>query len=339
MRNDAHASDMTRRSVLRAPALMAAAGLASSIAIPRRGWAATTSVKQAVEIGGPGGDPFGLDYPRTIGLRSGDTVDALLLNGSQYGGRGGGNPREYTPLGEDYWAEFEIHAGTYVDYVRFRSRDGIEVAGGGTGGSVRQTFRNVRVLRVGGWAHDQLDKLKVEFIENYQPSTVIRPNQLAVLDFESGGRTIKTFSSQSLLSAQAYERISEHSTEFTLNASAEGEYYAKFSVSTGLKTTSSTREDIRQSTQQALKSGETVTETLNKNEAKFLIGKVRVLRDASGNYWTYPVTAPNWVTIPTNEFGRLDGYYDFTSGLRLQTGFQHVTEFGFNKIALKRRRR
>jgi predicted lactoylglutathione lyase len=324
---------MKRRTFIASVPLAAAAGLTGLVARPRAAFAAI-SVRRTVEFGEGGGNEFAMENPVSIGMRTGEYVDALLLNGVQHGGNGGGNPNQFALSGDDYWSEFEVHAGRYVDFVRFKSNSGIEVSGGGGGGNNRVVYKGVRILRIGGRSGDDLDHIKIEFVENYHPSTVIVDGATGVFDFQYGGRTIETYTEQNLLSAQAYERITEKSTEFTFNTSAEGEYFAKFSVSTGLKTTSSTKEDVKNSLQEALKQGVKSTVTLKDEEGTFLIGDIRIMQDSDGHYWVIPIHAPQWTKLSQTDFKKnLDGLYDFTSGAVVQTGMKRRQKYGLNILS------
>jgi uncharacterized glyoxalase superfamily protein PhnB len=321
---------MKRRTFIASVPLAAAAGLASVVVRPRTAFA-ELSVKRTQEWGGQGGADFAMEYPISIGLRGGQYVDALVINDVQHGGMGGGNPSAVALSGDDYWSEFEVRSGQYVDFLRFKSFNGIEVSGGGDGGQIKASYKGVRILRIGGKGGDLLDHIAIEFIENYHPSQIIDANAQGVFDFQPGGREITSFSEQSLLTAQAFERITENTTEFTFNTSAEGEYYAKFSVSTGLKTTSSTKVDVKRSLEQALKSGQTVKDTLLPDQATFLIGDFSILKDSDGHFWSLPTHAPQWVKLSKDDFkSRLVGLYDFTSGVTTQTGLKRRQQYGLN---------
>lgn len=293
--------------------------------------ASIQSAKITREFGTGGGDPFPMEYPHSLGVRGQGYVDALILNEQRRGGTGGDNPQEYTLGSDDYWSEFEVHAGRYVDWVGFKAKSGRSVSGGGGGGDARFSAKGIRILRIGGAAGRYLDNIRIEYIENYQPSKVVTEGQ-AVLDFQPGGRTITTYTDTKTLTAQAYERITEHSTEFTFNTSAEGEYFSKFSASTGFKMTNSTREDVKSSSEQALNTGQKVQETLSPDEAAFLIGNINVMQDSDGHYWTYPTRAPNWVRLPSAKFRNLNNYFDFTSGVSTQTGFSHRKQYGLDVL-------
>ncbi len=121
----------------------------------------------------------------------------------------------------------------------------------------------------GGACGGYLDQIRIEYIENYTPSKTIDDDARAVLDLQPPGRKITTYEDKKLLTAQAYERMTEHSLEFSFNSSAEAEYYAKFSVSTELKTRDSTRESIKTSSEQALNTGTKTEDTLGPDETAF----------------------------------------------------------------------
>jgi hypothetical protein len=65
-----------------------------------------------VEYGGNnrGTTTFGMEYPESLGVRHGDTIDALLLNGTKYGGNGGADPVVVSLDDDDYWNSFKVNA-------------------------------------------------------------------------------------------------------------------------------------------------------------------------------------------------------------------------------------
>jgi hypothetical protein len=208
----------------------------------------------------------------------------------------------------------------------------LEVSGGGNGGESRVVVKGARILRIGGAGQGYLDRIKIEYIQNYQPSKNIDDDAQAVLDFQPGGRTITTYQDQKLATAQAYERITEQSIEFTFNTSAEGEFYGKFSASTGLKTANSTKTDIKTSSERALNTGQKIEETLGPDEAAFLIARIQIMQDSDGHYWVYPRLPPTWTKPPTSRFKNLVGYFDFTSGVTTQTGLGHKKQYGMDVL-------
>jgi hypothetical protein len=283
------------------------------------------------EFGGQGGSDFALEFPQSIGFRHGDLVDALSLNGNLHGGQGGDNPIIISLDTDDYWTTVEVHSGGSVDYLRFKSDRNVEISGGGGGGDTH-LITGVRLLRVGGRSGGSLDNIRLEYVENYKASTVIVDDAYAVLDFKPGGVKITSYREQTIQIAEAYSLITEHTSEFTMNASAEGEYYAKFSISTGLKTVDTSREEIKNSSDQAMKTSETIEDTLDSNQIGVLVGAIRIMQDSDQNYWVYPSKNPNWTKLGPSQINGLVGYYDFTSGLGAQTGLKHESQYGLQKL-------
>jgi hypothetical protein len=275
-----------------------------------------------------------LEYPNAIGIRHGALVDALLLNDTRHGGQGGENPQIFSLDEDDYWTEIEVHSGADVDYLKFKSKRGVEFSGGGGGGDPHR-ITGVRLLRVGGRSGAVLDNVKLEYVPNYEASTVMEAHAFAALDFQPGGIKITKYREETVQIAEAYSRITEQMIEFTMNTSAEGEYYAKFSASTGLKTVNTTKEEIKRSSESALKTSQTVEDTIAANEVGVLISAIKVMRDSSGNYWVYPTNNPNWTKLDYAKIGSLAGYYDFTSGLAAQTGLQHKIQYGLKMLTVQ----
>jgi hypothetical protein len=212
--------EITRRALItRTSVLVASVGATGLLSIiPQTSWAqAGSAVKKTLEFGGQGGDGFAMEYPTTIGFRTGAEVDAVNLNGARHGGGGGQPTPELTLDQDDYWSEFEVHSGGRVDYVRLRSKQGHEIGGGGGGGEKREAVKGIRLLRVGGRSGGGLDQIRLEYIENYQPSQKVDANATAVLDFSPGGEMITTYQDKSLATAEAYERITESMREFSIN--------------------------------------------------------------------------------------------------------------------------
>jgi hypothetical protein len=328
--------EMTRRSLItRTSFLVASLGALGPLSLISRASRAQTgrAVKKTLEFGGGGGDEFPMEYPTSIGFRTAAEVDAVDLNGVRHGGGGGGPTPVLTLDQDDYWSEFEVHSGGRVDYVRFRSKQGQEISGGGGGGEKREVVKGVRLLRVGGRSAGRLDQIRLEYIENYRPSQKVDANATAVLDFSPGGEMITTYQDKSLATAEAYERITESMREFSVNTSAEGEYYAKFSVSTGFKTTDSTKETMKSSVEQSLKTGRKSERTVGPNQVAILLSSVTVMKDSDGRPWMYPNASPNWVIIEVDQAkARLVNCYDLTSGMATQIGIRTQIKNGYRML-------
>jgi hypothetical protein len=285
-----------------------------------------------IEFGGrKPGSPFEMEYPASVGMRSGDQVDALILNGLRHGGTGGINPVIMTLDDDDYWGSFTVRSGDGIDRLELSSVKGIKLAGGGLGGG-RQAIDGVRILRMGGMSGDLLNNLYIEYVANYSPSIVVEPAAFAALDIRPGEVSVVTYREQSSQITEAYDQLTTHVQELSIDASAAGEYFAKFSVATGLKTTTTDTEEIKRSTEEALKTATTVTDTIAGNQVGVLICAIRVLRDNNGHHWVYPTAAANWTKLTAAQFPSLIGYYDFTSGLPAQLGLRNQNLNGLRVI-------
>ena len=287
---------LTRRAICaKLPTNVAiAAALGSAVLRPHSARAA--SFRKIYSFGGNGGAEFSSEYPSSIGIRTGQYIDALILNGMQHGGSGGSNPSTFQLSPEDYWTEFVLRSGTLVDYISLRSKNGAVLSGGGPSGG-QTSLSGLRILGVGGRSGSLLNAISFTVIENYQQSKTVDRDGLAVLDFTPGGKVITTYEDKSLQTTQAFERTTQSFMELTVNTSAEGEYYAKFSASTGLKTSETTTQTIKTSSEEALKTGKKVEDTIPADQAAFLIAAITVMKDSDGNPWMYPSAGANWVKL------------------------------------------
>jgi hypothetical protein len=285
------------------------------------------------------GDPFPLQFPNSIGLRGHDWIDALVLNGVTHGSPFKGDPTDQISLNpNDYWNRIEIHGyrtgeRPYVHFLRFGSTAGDQVVNG----PQRQMdydldASGIYLLRVGGRAHDALDSIVVEYIENYQPSKAIDLTANAVLDVRTGGLKITTYTDSTYQMQQAYERTVQQAVSTKMNVSASGEFFAKFSLSTGVSTTETTREDIKKSVQESLKFGQKIEQTIPSNETAFLISPVCVMKDSDGNSWLYPTEGATWIKLDPSKYSRLIGYYDLAAGVEAATGLHIKIHNGYRVL-------
>lgn len=288
--------------------------------------------RRTLSYGGGGGGPFPPRHPHSVGLRTGGYVDAIILNGDRFGGEGGGATPVETLDGDDYWCAFELRSGEYVDRLKLTSKKGRTVEGGGDGGS-SHALDGLRIIAISGRCGEFVDALTFDVVTGYQPSTVVERNQDVVLDVETGGEVIKHYSSESSKTAHSFQVVSQHMLSTDTNVSAQGEYFAKFSASTDIKTSDSRTETIASQAEQAMESGESSEQTIPADSAAFLIGKADIMKDSDGNYWMAPTSGSNWVVLASNRFHELAGKYDLTGGARTQTGLGCSVVNGFPKLS------
>lgn len=327
----------TRRTVL-IGAATAAAIVGSGNWIDAAQAGPLRAIKRTEEFGQNGGNDFAMEYPQSIGLRQSGVVQALILNGTLHGDGGGDFIGEFELTGDDYWSDFEVHSGNVVDYLYVRSASGNELRAGGNGGDGRRMkIQGARITRIGGRTdNENLSHIRIEFVENYRKSVEELPEAYAILDFRNSSTRYETYTKESLRLAQAYERVISHTSEFSLSASAEADYYGKFSMTTGFKTTDSSQESIKASTDKALESGEKTTETLDADHIAVLISAIKVMKDEDGNYWIIPTAEANWTILKNNkaDLKVLIGHFDLTSGFADLTGLHHETQYKLRRIIL-----
>ena len=265
----------------------------------------------------------------SLGLSSGGYVDAMILNGNRCGGPGGNQSASITLDGDDYWCTFQGRSGDGIDRLDFTSAKGRRVSGGGGGGNPFGPIQNARVLRVGGQYGQYLNQIYIEYVENYTPSKLIEASAKAILDFRTGPMDVTSYTEATSQITDTYDRVTQHIESLDINASAQGEYYAKFSVSTGLKTQTTETTEIKTVTEETLRNSQTVADHVNADQVAVLICTVNIMQDANSTYWFYPVDMAAWPKFTRDEFPRLAGHYCVVGGIEEQTGLNSQIKNGF----------
>jgi hypothetical protein len=290
-------------------------------------------------FGGPGGVPFKAVSPKSIKLHWGQILDALILNDVQHGGDGGDHKMGLELAADDYWSEFSVNAGKFVDYLQFKSKSGSKVGGGGNGGRAYGSH-NVRIVSIGGKAGNgqrgtRLDSITIKWVENYRPSQELLPNSMAIFKAENGQMTIFESEERETTTLEAYQNVTSYMSNSNVSASVEAEYYAKVSGSTSLTIEQSSVTEINKSITDALRRRTEKTITLEADQARFLVGPIRVMKGADGKIWYYPVENVEWVTLNKDGYGRLKGYFDLSGGASTITGFQRTPDNDTKLIKLE----
>ena len=129
-----------------------------------------TCTIQRSSFGGSAGTPFHPVDPSRLSMRSGAWIDALILDGHQYGGNGGGRAGDLDLLTSEYISRAVIGAGVYVDQLEFHTNLGRSLSGGeGTSASSKEpvSLDNIRVLRIGGRSSAYLDRIELMYCSDY----------------------------------------------------------------------------------------------------------------------------------------------------------------------------
>jgi hypothetical protein len=320
-------STSTRRQVILGAVGTLSAGLLSGL-VPGTAMAENRLVSPS--YGGGGGASFPMQFPRRIGARGGNVVDALLLNGSQYGG-GGGSGGQVEVLGADEYIDLVIlRYGNVVDNLYMTTSGGRLVHVGGQGGTwLRLSEKPIRVLRIGGRSGSYLDQIAVEYVDDYRPSMRVDEG-IFVLDVAISGSTYKTYNEASSMTAQAFSRTTTLQRSLSVKASVEGEYFSKFAVETEMSTSETTTEGMSRSAELRMKEGTERTIAVTGDTTAFLLGKGNIMRDAEGSHWMYPTALPGWALLDPGTYGRLRNHYDLTSSAATQTDLQTTKKYGFD---------
>ena len=114
--------------------------------------------------GSSGGDPFGAAAVSSIRVSGGNFVDALVINGSRYGGSGGSLSEKLVLRSGEYINCVVVRQGDFLDRLEFHTNQGRSIGGGGTGGS-ETLLQNIRVTHIGGRAGDFVDQITVAYCD------------------------------------------------------------------------------------------------------------------------------------------------------------------------------
>lgn len=115
-------------------------------------------------FGGEGGRVLFPEEPvGEIGFAYGKYVDAIFLNGRQYGGNGGTETSRLVLNGDEYIHHMDIRAGRYIDYLRLITNKGRWIAGGG-GGGLLTTFTGIKLIAISGRAGGYVDYLALRMM-------------------------------------------------------------------------------------------------------------------------------------------------------------------------------
>ena len=285
--------------------------------------------------GGGGGSPFPANSPHSVGLRSGDMVDAIIINDQHYGGNGGGNPTIQTLGPDEYWSAFTIRSGDKIDHLKLVSSSQRVVEGGGGGGS-QDSHDTLRIISIAGRCGDLVDQLAWTS-SSLQAVNSEESNVEVVLDVRTGGQTIKHFTNQTVRTAHSYQLVTQKKCGMDVNASAEGEYFAKFSASTSYKTSDSGTQSIQDESSQAVETGDSAPSRRSPRTRRLSLS-------AGWTSWPIPAATAGWSRPPTPTGAccrttvsaiSCSGEYDLTVGAATQAGLtveEEDTDTGFYKL-------
>lgn len=269
-------------------------------------------------FGGEGGGPFDSEYVSSIGLRTGDIVDALILNGRLHGTNGGTDRGALQMSLDEYIAKIDIRSGAGIDRLTFYTNKGRMIGGGGNGGSP-SALDHIRLLAIGGRSGGNLDKLQLTYIENYQASVPVESKASFIISYSPPNEEFVQYASTSEKRKDSYEKITESMVEKQFSASVEGEYYAKVSASTNLTfrdtSTTTIKSELERSQDQSASSKMTIP--AGSVGIKVVLGTL-MKGTGTDEYWMFPTSEPQYSIIKLSEIEKILNYYDITGNLASQ---------------------
>jgi len=268
--------------------------------------------------GGTGGAVFALAAVKEIGLRTGDRVDQITVNGVAHGGNGGSDRGSITLDDDEYICKVSLRSGDRLDAVTFTTNKQRSVGGGGTGGS-SATLENIRVLAIGGRSGTEVDNLSIMYIANYHPSTDVEEDAAFVIGFTAPGTTMSEYQDATFKEVDMYEKITSSMLKQNYSASVEGEYYAKVTASTSISIENAETTTVRQELEQELKQGKRTEVAIPQGSVGILQVSGTIMKSASGkSCWMFPTSSITYAVIGVNETANVLGYYDLTGLLSTQ---------------------
>ncbi|MCX4029274.1 hypothetical protein H0A36_07305 [Endozoicomonas sp. SM1973] len=269
-------------------------------------------------FGGNGGSEFTKQAVRELGLRTGSRVDQIRINGVAHGGNGGSDQGSITLGFDEYINKLRIRSGAEVDYVQFFTNLDRQIGGGGDGGGPSE-LENIRVLSIGGRSGSRVDKLNIELVENYVPSTVEAKNIGFILSYTSPFQELYEYQDSYQKTVDSYEKVTESMLSQTYSASIEGEYYVKVSASTKIELKSTSMESIKKELQEELKSGSYGKITIKEGYVGVLLVNGTLMKSGEGDqFWMYPTSELSYSVIKISDYKNVLGHYDLTGELYTQ---------------------
>jgi len=283
----------------------------------------TTTNSQVInKYGGNGGSEFASDYIMSLAIRTGARVDAIIINDKRYGGTGGSESQTLIFNSEEFISEISIHSGSRVDNLQFTTNMGRKIGGGGTGGSEKTILTGIRVIAIGGRAGKNLDQIKITYVENYKPSSLIEKRGQFIIGFTAEGTTLKEYEEQSSKSYDSYENVTETMISQQYNASVEAEYYAKVSFSTEIKYENTQLTTIKTELEEQLLSSLSTEVTIREGMVGILLvdgtimeGDDPIGENADNPIWMYPISVLSYAVISVDNYKSVLEHYDLTGEL------------------------
>ncbi|WP_322889998.1 MULTISPECIES: hypothetical protein [unclassified Yoonia] len=270
--------------------------------------------------------------PREISLRTGRNVDAIIFDGKRFGGGGGGPHDGYVMSGDDYISTIIARHGARLDAVRFETKSGLFVGGGGGGGK-RSLLEDVNAYKFkvgvgrGGSSNSlRITSLTVEYVKPYYQSQLLHTAP-AIFSLVSPRQMYQSVVSEEIRRLDAWKTILQRQQTIELKQSITAEIVKGVSATRSLTFTDqrTTTREIREEIEKTVKSSET-NSIVQGDEYGFVVGNVDILCNPAEGVYFVPRGTPALITVKSDEYNRLAGYWSFVGGRAAET----VTGLGSN---------
>jgi hypothetical protein len=267
--------------------------------------------------GGGGGSKFDPEYIKSLAIRSGSGVDAIIINEEIHGGGGGSLSTTLEFDSDEYICSVDIRSGSRVDNLVFTTNKGRSIGGGGSGGS-KYMLSNIRVIAIGGRSGSRLDQIEISYVENYEPSKMVEIKGQFVIGYTPQNTNQEEYIEQSYKTTDSYQSITETMLSQQYNASVEAEYYAKVAVSTEIKYINTKTETISRELTEVLKTGKHTQTTIKKGQVGILSLNGTIMKGFNGEIWMFPTTLLSYSVIAISDYLNVLNHYDLTGELATQ---------------------
>lgn len=267
--------------------------------------------------GGNGGGAFAPDYIQSLAIRTGEEVDAIIINGKKNGGDGGSLSTTLIFDSDEYISQILIRSGSRVDRLEFTTNKGRKIGGGGNGGS-ETVLSGIRVVAIGGRAGTRLDQIQITYVEDYVPSTLVEQRGQFVIGFTPQNTVLKEYSESTYKTSDSYENVTETMLSQQYNASVEAEYYAKVSFSTEIKYVNTQLTTIKRELSEQLVSGKYSEITIKEGQVGILLVNGTIMKGSDDEIWMYPTSILSYAVIAISDYVNVLNHYDLTGELATQ---------------------
>jgi hypothetical protein len=267
--------------------------------------------------GGNGGGEFAPDYIQSLAIRTGEEVDAIIINGKKNGGDGGSLSTTLIFDSDEYISQILIRSGSRVDRLEFTTNKGRKIGGGGNGGS-ETVLSGIRVVAIGGRAGSRLDQIQITYVEDYVPSTLVEQRGQFVIGFTPQNTVLKEYSESTYKTSDSYENVTETMLSQQYNASVEAEYYAKVAFSTEIKYVNTQLTTVKRELSEQLVSGKYSEITIKEGQVGILLVNGTIMKGTDDEIWMYPTSILSYAVIATSDYVNVLNHYDLTGELATQ---------------------